>query len=223
MALARVVRPVVRSFKWPFRAAAVTWVRAGGHAVVWLAPRKARLLFAAPRPDDELDLGRWSALDLGRSEFEIRAAAPLPASRSCQSRTTATASCATASCAIPSTRSRPAPSRWTASRAHPVAATTGSSSETPMSPASKRPAGPTSRVAPTRGATTERWSWCCSETNAANTWRRTTVAPFTPFAPTRAVRFRPEASAAYRRARRSWAWWTAPADEGLSRAVAVIG
>ncbi|MDP9037054.1 MAG: YkgJ family cysteine cluster protein [Myxococcota bacterium] len=67
----RVVRPVVRSFKWPFLQEAASWVLAGGHAVVWLSPRKARLVFSKPPDDDELDLGRWSALDLGRSEFRV--------------------------------------------------------------------------------------------------------------------------------------------------------
>jgi Fe-S-cluster containining protein len=64
MPATRVNRPVVRSFRWPFLEEAASWVRAGGHAVVWLSNRKARLVFEKPREGDELDLGRWSALDL---------------------------------------------------------------------------------------------------------------------------------------------------------------
>lgn len=66
-----VTRPVVRSFHWPYLAEAASWVRAGGHAVVWLSRRKARLVFAKPRDGDDFDLGRWSALDLGRSDYAV--------------------------------------------------------------------------------------------------------------------------------------------------------
>jgi Fe-S-cluster containining protein len=66
-----VTRPVVRSFRLPFVHEAASWVRAGGHAVVWLSPRKARLVFPKPREGDENDLGRWSALDLARSDFSV--------------------------------------------------------------------------------------------------------------------------------------------------------
>jgi hypothetical protein len=66
-----VERPIVRSFKSPHLEAAAAWVRAGGHAVVWLTPRKARLVFAKPREGDENDLGWWSVLDLGRSEYSV--------------------------------------------------------------------------------------------------------------------------------------------------------
>jgi Fe-S-cluster containining protein len=76
MSATRVVRPVVRSFKWPFLQEAASWVLAGGHAVVWLSGRKARLVFSNPREGDDLDLGRWSALDLGRSEFELAKKGP---------------------------------------------------------------------------------------------------------------------------------------------------
>jgi hypothetical protein len=38
---------------------------------VWKTPRKARLVFAKPRPGDEEDLGFWSLLDLGRSEYRV--------------------------------------------------------------------------------------------------------------------------------------------------------
>jgi Fe-S-cluster containining protein len=62
-------RPVVRSYNWPYREQAAKWVRAGGHAIVWMSTRKARLVFPKPRPGDEGDLGWWAVLDLGRSEY----------------------------------------------------------------------------------------------------------------------------------------------------------
>jgi hypothetical protein len=71
MATTSVTRPVVRGYKWPFLEEAVLWVRAGGHAVVWLSTRKARLVFPKPRDGDEGDLGKWSALDLGRSDYSV--------------------------------------------------------------------------------------------------------------------------------------------------------
>ena len=72
----RVVRPVVRSFRWPYVEEAATWVRAGGHAIVWVAPRKARLVFRRPRKGDDGDLGRWSALDMGRSGWLVATHGP---------------------------------------------------------------------------------------------------------------------------------------------------
>jgi hypothetical protein len=72
----RVVRPVVRSFKWPFLEEAASWVRAGGHAVVWISPRKARLVFAKPRVGDESDMGYWSALDIGQAEYSVAKRGP---------------------------------------------------------------------------------------------------------------------------------------------------
>ena len=66
-----VERPVVRSFKAAFAREAASWVRRGGHAIVWLSPRKARLVFARPKEGDEEDLGYWSALDLGKSEYTV--------------------------------------------------------------------------------------------------------------------------------------------------------
>ena len=71
MATQSVTRPVVRSFKVPYLPEAASWVREGGHAVVWLTTRKARLVFAQPRAGDDFDLGRWSALDLGRTDYAI--------------------------------------------------------------------------------------------------------------------------------------------------------
>src|ERR1700744_3427463 len=72
----RIVRPVVRSFTRPHMKRAAEWVRAGGHAVVWIAPRKARLVFTRPKEGDEHDLGWWSVLDLGRYDYEIMLRGP---------------------------------------------------------------------------------------------------------------------------------------------------
>jgi hypothetical protein len=72
----RIARPVVRSFTRPHVRRAAAWVRAGGHAIVWLAPRKARLVFPRPRDGDESDLGWWSVLDLGRSDYLIARRGP---------------------------------------------------------------------------------------------------------------------------------------------------
>lgn len=71
MTATRVTRPVVRSFHLPYIEEAVSWVHAGGHAIVWLSTRKARLVFAKPRDGDDHDLGRWSALDLGRTDYRV--------------------------------------------------------------------------------------------------------------------------------------------------------
>lgn len=51
-------------------------MRAGGHAVVWIAPRKARLVFARPAGKDEDDLGYWSVLDLGRTDYRLARRGP---------------------------------------------------------------------------------------------------------------------------------------------------
>ena len=72
-----VIRPVTRSFDWQYRAQAAAWVRAGGHALVWTTSRKARLFFAKPRKGDDGDLGWWSILDLGRSEYRVARAGAL--------------------------------------------------------------------------------------------------------------------------------------------------
>ena len=71
MALEPVHRPVVRNFKAPYFDEAASWVQSGGHAVVWLSTRKARLVFARPRAGDDFDLGWWSALDLGRTDYLV--------------------------------------------------------------------------------------------------------------------------------------------------------
>lgn len=72
----RVTRPVVRSYTWRYREQAAAWVRRGGHAVVWRQPRRARLVFARPRAGDDLDLGWWAVLDLGRSDYSVARSGP---------------------------------------------------------------------------------------------------------------------------------------------------
>jgi hypothetical protein len=66
-----VVRPIVRSFKARFAREAAAHVRGGGHAIVWEAPRKALLVMPVPRPEDPMDLGFWSLLDLGKSRYRV--------------------------------------------------------------------------------------------------------------------------------------------------------
>jgi len=69
MSAVRVVRPVVRSFQLPYEKEAAAHVRAGGHALVWAGKSKVRLVFQAPKGDEEKDLGYWSLLDLGAHEW----------------------------------------------------------------------------------------------------------------------------------------------------------
>jgi hypothetical protein len=71
-----VERPVVRSFVLPHIDRASAWVRSGGHAVVWVAARKARLVFLRPRKGDDHDLGWWAALDIGRSRYAVARRGP---------------------------------------------------------------------------------------------------------------------------------------------------
>jgi hypothetical protein len=44
--------------------------------VVWLDPRKARLVFPRPGQDYEKDLGWWSVLDLGRLDYFVARRGP---------------------------------------------------------------------------------------------------------------------------------------------------
>ncbi len=66
----RVVRPVVRAFSARFEKEASRHVRAGGHAVVWDSARRCRLVFTEPREGDDMDLGVWSLLDLGKKKWD---------------------------------------------------------------------------------------------------------------------------------------------------------
>jgi hypothetical protein len=77
MALARVVRPLVRSFTERFAKEAAAHVRAGGHAIVWGSKKRAWLVFADPDPDDEMDLGVWSLLDLRKQKWTVDSRGPL--------------------------------------------------------------------------------------------------------------------------------------------------
>jgi Fe-S-cluster containining protein len=73
----RVERPIVRQFKAQFIREIAAHVRGGGHAVVWESPRKARMVFRAPKEGDEDDLGLWSLLDMGKSSWKRIEAGPL--------------------------------------------------------------------------------------------------------------------------------------------------
>ena len=73
----RVTRPVVRQFKDRFTREIAAHVRGGGHAIVWESPRRANLVFPAPRKDDDHDLALWSLLDLGKSRWKVIEKGPL--------------------------------------------------------------------------------------------------------------------------------------------------
>src|SRR4029077_13990388 len=64
-------RPVVRSFHRRFARECAAWVHSGGHGVLWSSPDKARLVVPRFRADDEMDLGRWAILDLGKSSYAV--------------------------------------------------------------------------------------------------------------------------------------------------------
>lgn len=69
--MARVKRPVVRSFKPKFLTEAASWVSRGGHAIVWEEPKRALLVFREPKEGDEMDLGAWAVLDLGKQRWDV--------------------------------------------------------------------------------------------------------------------------------------------------------
>jgi Fe-S-cluster containining protein len=73
----RVTRPVVRQFKARFTREIAQHVRAGGHAVVWENPKRASLVFPAPKKEDDHDLALWSLLDLGKSRWKVIEQGPL--------------------------------------------------------------------------------------------------------------------------------------------------
>jgi Fe-S-cluster containining protein len=66
----RVERPIVRQFKERFTREIAAHVRGGGHAVVWENPKRAYMVFLAPKDDDEFDLAVWSLLDMGKSRWK---------------------------------------------------------------------------------------------------------------------------------------------------------
>ena len=67
--MTRVTRPIVRSFKARFFRECAAWVQSGGHGVFWESEGRARLVFPTPA-NDVTDLGYWSVLDLGLSNYE---------------------------------------------------------------------------------------------------------------------------------------------------------
>jgi hypothetical protein len=70
-------RPVVRSFSKRFVRECAAWVRAGGHAILWDSPKRARLVLPAFGPKDTMALARWAILDLGKSTFGFARAGAL--------------------------------------------------------------------------------------------------------------------------------------------------
>jgi uncharacterized protein len=66
-----IVRPIVRSFNVRFAANAARHVRAGGHAVVWDSPKRARLVLPVPREGDMTDLAYWALLDLALDDWSV--------------------------------------------------------------------------------------------------------------------------------------------------------
>jgi Fe-S-cluster containining protein len=86
MASQRVTRPVVRSFTQRFVREAAAHVRAGGHAIVWTSAasgasgasgKRATLVFSEPEPGDDMDLGVWSLLDMGKQRWNLEKRGPL--------------------------------------------------------------------------------------------------------------------------------------------------
>jgi len=77
LALEKVIRPVVRSFTARFEREAGAHVRAGGHAIVWASPKRARLVFQRPSGAEEESLGYWALLDMGRTEWLTVTKGPL--------------------------------------------------------------------------------------------------------------------------------------------------
>ncbi len=77
MPAVRVVRPIVRSFQSAYAKEAAAHVRKGGHALVWEAKNRVRLVFRVPVGDEEKDLGYWSLLDLGAHKWARETRGPL--------------------------------------------------------------------------------------------------------------------------------------------------
>ena len=77
MARIKIIRPIVRSFEARFAREAAAHVRAGGHAVVWDAPRRAKLVVRKPAKGDDTDLGYWSMLDLGCDTYKVETSGAL--------------------------------------------------------------------------------------------------------------------------------------------------
>src|SRR4051812_28631364 len=71
MPASNVTRPIVRQFKARFGREIRAHVAAGGHAVVWESPSRARLVLPVPKKGDDHDLALWSLLDLGKSRWNV--------------------------------------------------------------------------------------------------------------------------------------------------------
>src|SRR5450631_2301503 len=67
----KIARPVVRSFHPEFARDCAAWVRAGGHAVLWETPERARLVVGHFDKQVEQDLARWANLDLGKPTYHV--------------------------------------------------------------------------------------------------------------------------------------------------------
>lgn len=66
-----ITRPIFRQFKARFAKEIRAHVRAGGHALVWENPKRARLVLPVPKKDDDHDFALWSLLDLGKSRWNV--------------------------------------------------------------------------------------------------------------------------------------------------------
>lgn len=70
-------RPIVRSFSETFSLEAATWVKQGGHAVVWQehpshsGKKRAKLVVPPPKRNDRSDLHLFSILDIGKKLYKI--------------------------------------------------------------------------------------------------------------------------------------------------------
>lgn len=67
----KIARPVVRSFHPEFARDCAAWVRAGGHAVLWETPERARLVVGHFDKKDLQALDRWAILDLGKPTYHV--------------------------------------------------------------------------------------------------------------------------------------------------------
>ena len=159
---------------------------------------------SSPRDGDESDLGWWSVLDLGRSDYLIARSGPfaglglIAIPHDCY--------------AIVRDRAvrdsiHAGPTREHRSRLPPVR---GLLPGQPRRARGRRRRalrarrdGASSRARPTRSSTTARSSSSSGATSAASIWRTTTAAASIPSAPTRAAPSPPEASAASRPGRKS--------------------
>ena len=142
----RIDRPVVRSFTRPHSRAPLIWVRAGGHAIVWIAPRKARLVFL-----DRRTATRATSAG-GRPSISVAPATSSPEavpSRASASSRSLTMLRDRARRAVRDAIHAARRARWTSTawRAEPAAGTTASSSKSrPRALRAGRPGRPRARA-----------------------------------------------------------------------------